>query len=203
MEPRQSSFVSSTPSWSLLLATLSRSSGASGLLPLSCRRRVETGLHVGQERVIGSEELVRRLRLRILVTSHALSWLRPFLNEDPGGLLTAAVLPCRFLPAVGCALSFLLHVLIPAVGHALPLAAGLLFYPLWVRTFPPAVSSIHHVVLDLRLGSCSPRLLTLRRCRLALQPRVLVAIHELLGELFAHARADSLRSSRAARGLLD
>ena len=61
---------------------------------------------------------------RILVTSLAVSWLRPSLNEDPCGLFAAAVLFCWFLPAVVYALSD----------------------PLWVRSFV-----IHHVVLDLYL----------------------------------------------------
>ena len=42
----------------------------------------------------------------VLVTSLTTAWLRPFLNEDPCGLLAPASLPCTlFLPAVGQALS--------------------------------------------------------------------------------------------------
>ena len=42
---------------------------------------------------------------RSLVTSLAVSWLRPFLNEDPCGLIAAASLPYGFLlPAVACAI---------------------------------------------------------------------------------------------------
>ena len=43
---------------------------------------------------------------QILVTSRAISLLRPFLNEDPCGLLAAVVLPCWFLPAVSYALPY-------------------------------------------------------------------------------------------------
>ena len=46
----------------------------------------------------------------ILVASLAVSWLRPFLKEDLCGLLAAAILPGRFLPAVGYALSHRLYV---------------------------------------------------------------------------------------------
>ena len=75
--------------------------------------------------------------LRILVTSLAVSWLRPFLNEDPCGLFAAASLlclvlacswVCSFLPAVGPLFS-------PAVGPLFSPAVCPLFYnPLWVRS---------------------------------------------------------------------
>ena len=64
--------------------------------------------------------------------------------------LSQPVFRMRFLPAVGYALDVLLHVLFPAVGYALSfllhvfaLLLGMLFYyPLWVRSFLPAVGPL-------------------------------------------------------------
>ena len=53
----------------------------------------------------GSEYREPRPVARILVTSLAVSWLRPFPNEGPCGLFAGALLPCWFLPAVGHAVS--------------------------------------------------------------------------------------------------
>ena len=65
----------------------------------------------------------------ILIASRTVSWLRPFLDEDPFGLFAAAVRPLRFLPAIGYALlacrwhcsftSCRSALLFPAVGLAL------------------------------------------------------------------------------------
>ena len=60
------------------------------------------------------------------------------------------VVRTKFMPAVGYALDVLLHVLFPAVGYALSsllhvfaLLLGMLFsYPLWVRSFLPAVGPL-------------------------------------------------------------
>ena len=54
----------------------------------------------------------------VLVTSLAISWLRPFLNEDPCGLIAAAILPCRFSLPAGTAL-------LPAVGPLCPAVVAL------------------------------------------------------------------------------
>ena len=82
-----------------------------------------------------------------LVTSLAISWLRPFLNEDPCGLSAAS--------------QSSLHVLLSAVGLApstatspvFQLAVGpLFFHPLWVRSVschqPPSAVDCLFVLLS-------------------------------------------------------
>ena len=104
---------------------------------------------------VGLESCHRRCAApRILVTSLAESWLRPFLNEDPCGLFAAAS-----LLLVGSCLQLavlLSHPLWVRSSHPLWVRSS---HPLWVRSCLTRCGSallsvaaiIHHVVLDLRL----------------------------------------------------
>ena len=75
------------------------------------------------------------------------SWTRIFAVYSP-----QPVVRTKFMPAVGYALDVLLHVLFPAVGYALLFfctcwslftrCGSALFYPLWVRSFLPAVGPL-------------------------------------------------------------
>ena len=113
---------------------------------------------------------------RILVTSLAVSWLRPSLNEDPCGLFAAAVLFCWFLPAVGYALSH-------------PLWSALLssITSFWTLGF--------FAFLDHPSRSCSPCLLASSRCSLFLSVRH--ALRDLVFRAVSAPQRQCLRVRRS------